>query len=211
MTENQEIALGLLALALTAASAFLLGFVRGSVQLHNALLSGSLHNDESSYLASQHQFPASRTSVSAENSPMKTKNRVINVAVAGHGEHPILSEQMSGPCILLTNWMIVCRPSKPWSPLESYFQCLTGHAQNHPRHQSGKTVTTSAIKARRGEMVLTASGSLYQLGQAHSDYENRFPNARQRLLAALPEDTSSSPRQFLNGIAPASENLADDH
>ena len=59
-------------------------------------------------------------------------------------------------------------------------------------------------------MIVTASGSLYQLGQAHSDYENRFPNARQRLLAALAEDTFPSPGPFLNNTAPAGKDLADD-
>jgi len=141
---------------------------------------------------------------------MKTKSGITDGAAAGHDEQQRPGEQMSGPGILITDWMIVCRPSNPWSPPESYFQCLAGHVLNHPRHQPGKTVTTSAIKARRGEMIVTTSGSLYQLGQAHSDYENRFPNARQRLLAALAEDTLPSPGQFLNNMAPAGKDLADD-
>lgn len=208
MLGEHEITLGVLAFALTAASALFLRLFRGFYQLRDALLSNSHKNGESPHLASQSQFPANQKLATSENSPLKTKNGVMNVTAAGDDERQILSEQMSEPCILIANWMIVCRPSNPWSPPESSFQCLAGYALNHPRHQSGKTVTTSAIKARRGEMILTTSGSLYQLGQAHSDYENRFPNARQRLLAALPEDTSSSPRQFFNGMAPASESLA---
>jgi len=62
MIENQEIALGGLALALTAVSAYLLGYVRGSSQLHDAFLSGSVHRDESSCSVGQRQVLPGRKS-----------------------------------------------------------------------------------------------------------------------------------------------------
>ncbi len=65
--------------------------------------------------------------------------------------------------------------------------CLTGRVENHPRHAPGKIVTTSVITGKSGELVFTKSGSLYELGDANPRYEQQFPNARCRLLAALQE------------------------
>lgn len=63
---------------------------------------------------------------------------------------------------------------------------LRGTVTGHPRCEDGREVTTSLVLSRQGECIVTQSGSHYDLGKPNSDYESQFPNARERLLVALP-------------------------
>lgn len=99
---------------------------------------------------------------------------------------PGSQQQEVKPHVVITDWAVVYRPTDPWTPPECRYQCLNGRVQNHPNHEAGKIVTTSPIKARRGQLVLTESGSIYELGEIRTEYEQQFPNAKERLLATLP-------------------------
>ena len=85
-----------------------------------------------------------------------------------------------------------------WSVLESFnhvhreicFQHLYGIPNGHPRLPDGHCVTTSPVIGQRDGMVITKSGSVYELGTPAADYAARYPDAHARLFAALPEVTS---------------------
>ena len=55
----------------------------------------------------------------------------------------------------------------------------------HPAHADGKAITTSRLIGRKDRLVVTRSGSEYELGEPDPAYESKFPNARERLLAGL--------------------------
>jgi hypothetical protein len=59
-----------------------------------------------------------------------------------------------------------------------------GH-QNPQRHPDGKRIVTSRLVSIEGDLVVTKSGSKFELGEADPDYEKEFPNAKQRLLDRL--------------------------
>jgi signal peptidase I len=64
---------------------------------------------------------------------------------------------------------------------------LDGLVYNHPRYpfEQGKPVSTSPIVGKRGDKVVTRSGTEYELGAVLADYEAQFPNAKERLLQSL--------------------------
>lgn len=57
----------------------------------------------------------------------------------------------------------------------------------HPKWTYETRVTTSEIRGRRGDLVVTASGNEYELGDVDPAYEAAFPGAKERLLASLKE------------------------
>lgn len=85
----------------------------------------------------------------------------------------------------LENWGMVAIPSNPCQAPELGVMCLSGEIYGSPKFKDGVVVTTSEIVGRYGELVATYSGSHYELGQPHPEYEGKFPNARERLLNAL--------------------------
>lgn len=85
----------------------------------------------------------------------------------------------------IDHWCIIAR-SSPWlQPPEHERFCLHGVVRGHYRCADGKEVTTSTIVSRRGDRVVTKSGSEYELGPADPMYEALYPNARERMLANL--------------------------
>lgn len=48
-------------------------------------------------------------------------------------------------------------------------------------------ITTSSIVGKRGDCIVTNSGSEYLLGEVNPSYERSFPNARERLFNSLKE------------------------
>lgn len=59
---------------------------------------------------------------------------------------------------------------------------IFGEVYNHPEFPQGYPVRTSYIVGIEGDKVRTVSGSLYTLGEPNSDYEENYPNARERVL-----------------------------
>lgn len=91
----------------------------------------------------------------------------------------------------ISDWAVVFRPEERYDAPELRRQYLNGAVRNHPVQADGKWVTTSAIVGKQDGMVLTESGTLYQLGGVRADYEKQFPNAAERLLGTLPEKNAS--------------------
>ena len=89
--------------------------------------------------------------------------------------------------ILINNWAVVFSPQgDPYKAPEQRTQHLHGKVENHPR-LGGQRVTTSKLVGQRHGLVLTYSGSLYELGTVKAEYEEAYPDARSRLLATLQE------------------------
>ncbi|PPD55572.1 MAG: hypothetical protein CTY12_00925 [Methylotenera sp.] len=63
--------------------------------------------------------------------------------------------------------------------------CLSGEVYGSSEFAEGTNVTTSELVGRCGELVVTRSGSHYELGKPHPEYEQLFPNARERMLHSL--------------------------
>ena len=82
----------------------------------------------------------------------------------------------------LENWSAV---SDPYQVPEIAGYYLHGIVYGHPRFDDGSEVTTSRIVGIIGDEVLTHSGNLYELGNADSEYESLYPNARARLISFL--------------------------
>jgi len=71
---------------------------------------------------------------------------------------------------------------KNWSVV--FGSNLHGIVFGHPKFENGTEITTSKIVGTREGLILTYSGSEYQLEDVDPEYEKAFPNARQRLLKA---------------------------
>lgn len=89
--------------------------------------------------------------------------------------------------VKLDNWAVVVRSFDPYRAPELQASSLHGNCRNHPRFADGSEVTTSDIVGKRGEYVLTKSGSVYELGTTDPNYEKLYPNAKHRLLTTLKE------------------------
>lgn len=86
---------------------------------------------------------------------------------------------------VVTHWDLYMAP-------ELCQRCLTGIVTGHRKFNDGETVTTSAISHREGDIIVTASGSRYELGDVAMEYEARFPDAKTRLLGSLTDSLSTS-------------------
>jgi hypothetical protein len=66
-------------------------------------------------------------------------------------------------------------------------QCLEGNVYGHPngKHHDGKFIITSKLIGKRNNLVVTQSGSEYELGEVDSNYEKAFPNAKELLFSQL--------------------------
>ena len=85
----------------------------------------------------------------------------------------------------LENWGMVSIPSHPLQAPEFGIMCLSGEVYGSPKFKDGTNVTTSEIVGKDGELIVTQSGSKYELGQPHPTYEEKYPNARERLLNSV--------------------------
>lgn len=72
--------------------------------------------------------------------------------------------------------------SGPYLPSELQAGVIVGEVYGHRDHANGTTVITSRIVAVRDGKIHTQSGSIYELGDPHPEYESVYPGARERLL-----------------------------
>jgi hypothetical protein len=89
--------------------------------------------------------------------------------------------------IRIEDWTIDCRPAGPQMTEEVRALHLKGRVLNHPRYPLGGIITTSSIAGRRGHLVITHSGSIYELGRACPEHEAQFQNPVKQLLQTHPE------------------------
>jgi hypothetical protein len=77
-----------------------------------------------------------------------------------------------------------------YTPPEMMEPRLSGKVYNHPnptRHYDGKEIVTSRIVGKRKGLVVTQSGSEYELLDVDPEYEKLYPNAKERLINQLKE------------------------
>lgn len=64
--------------------------------------------------------------------------------------------------------------------------CITGNVYGSDRFSDGVEISTSTVKTVSYKddklTVETKSGSIYELGVVHPDYEESYPDARNRLI-----------------------------
>ena len=83
----------------------------------------------------------------------------------------------------IENWSIVYR--NIYQAPEQQSPCLHKKVYWHPKHKDGTSVITSFIEKEKNGLIITHSGSKYELGEVDSDYEKIYPNAKQRLIDSL--------------------------
>ena len=67
---------------------------------------------------------------------------------------------------------------------------LHGKVTGHPRKTDGKIISTSRIVGKRNDLVVTGSGSEYDLGEIDPEYVKAYPSAKEakaKLMDALSE------------------------
>lgn len=84
----------------------------------------------------------------------------------------------------LEDWGVVGHDD-PYTAPECRKYRLHGKVYGHPRFKDGDSVTTSSIDKTEGKLILTRSGSKYELGKVNSEYEALYPNAEERLFSSL--------------------------
>lgn len=91
--------------------------------------------------------------------------------------------------IKLSAWSIISTPPKdnPYTPPELWSLRLHGFVYGHLRFKDGSEITTSRIMGKRGNTVVTYSGSEYELGDVDPAYEKLYPDAYNRLFKVLSE------------------------
>lgn len=92
----------------------------------------------------------------------------------------------------IEQWSIGSGCQDLYTPPEVREKVLQGKVYGHPRFENGQDVVTTGIVGVRGGLILTRSGSEYELGEPHPDYEAAYPNARARALAppTMPNGTA---------------------
>jgi len=85
----------------------------------------------------------------------------------------------------IENWSVINCPGSPYDPPELWIPRLHGKVYGHPRFEEGKDIATSRIVGIEGELLVTHSGSQYELGIVDPDYEKAYPDARKRLFKSL--------------------------
>lgn len=84
--------------------------------------------------------------------------------------------------IRLDNWSVLALGDVYTAP-ELSKAVLHGWVYGHPRFPPGHCVLTTEIVGVEDGLIITKSGSRYQLDEPNADYECKFPNAKERLLA----------------------------
>lgn len=85
----------------------------------------------------------------------------------------------------LNKWAVVYLPPNPYTAPEACPPRLYGIVEAHPRFRDGDDVTTTRIIGQKNGLIVTRSGSEYELGDPDPNYEKEFPNARERLFSSL--------------------------
>lgn len=84
----------------------------------------------------------------------------------------------------LENWSIVSTED-PYKAPEQRLARLHGTVFGHSRFDDGETITTSPVVEQKDGIVVTQSGSRYELGSIDPEYAKIYPDAKRRLFDSL--------------------------
>jgi hypothetical protein len=82
-------------------------------------------------------------------------------------------------------WSVVCY-LPPYQAPEQGIGLLRGIVFNHPKKKDREVILTSTVKGKRENKIVTCN-TVYELGEVNPQYEEKFPNAFERVLKCLPE------------------------
>ena len=82
----------------------------------------------------------------------------------------------------INNWFIAPDTSEPWRAPELRKTRLVGVVYGHPELADGTFIRTSVIDKVEDGLVVTRSGTRYELMDPDPAYEAAFPNAKGRVL-----------------------------
>ena len=85
----------------------------------------------------------------------------------------------------LESWSVIAGEVSPYTAPELIRPKLHGKVYGHPRFTDGDEVTTSPFLRAEGEVIITASGTRYELGEVDPQYEKTYPNARERVFKTI--------------------------
>lgn len=88
--------------------------------------------------------------------------------------------------IKLKDWQVVIG-NDPHKTPEEQKPSLKGRCFDHPMYVNNSIITTSHIIGKQNGLVITVSGSAYELGNPERDYEKLLPKAKDQLMKALKE------------------------
>lgn len=83
----------------------------------------------------------------------------------------------------LENWSVNFLPFDLYIAPEQIKCRASGQVYGNPKFEDGEVITTSRIVKVENGCIVTKSGSFYELGEPHPDYEAAYPNAKERVLA----------------------------
>ena len=82
----------------------------------------------------------------------------------------------------LENWELSYLDN--WVPVKFQNPSFSGEVYGHPKFKDGERIITGNVVGFKDGVFKTYSGSLYSLGKVLKEYENEFPNAKERVLEA---------------------------
>lgn len=88
---------------------------------------------------------------------------------------------------LLNNWSVTSFEQDAYTAPELRRFHLQGNVIEHPDFEDDHHITTSRIVGKRGDCIVTRSGTIYELGNVDEKYEQLYPDAKRRLLSSLKE------------------------
>ncbi len=90
--------------------------------------------------------------------------------------------------VRITDWCVIDGDHvDDLTPPELITRHLWGRISGHPKLKDGELIRTSRIIGKKGELIVTKSGLLYQLIKVRPDYGIKFTDPKGLLLKSLPE------------------------
>lgn len=83
---------------------------------------------------------------------------------------------------IINNWSVTPDTSEPYLAPELRKSRLVGVVYGHPELEDGTFIRTSVIDKVENGLVVTRSGTRYELVDPDPAYEAAFPNAKARVL-----------------------------
>ena len=87
----------------------------------------------------------------------------------------------------LENWTLVETQNDPYKPKNQYDYRLKGVVFGHDRFDDGESNYTSRITGKKENlnMIVTSSGSVFELGEPNKKYAKKNPDAKEKLFEMI--------------------------
>jgi len=86
--------------------------------------------------------------------------------------------------VRLEDWSVTFK-ADPYQAPELIRSRLQGKVYGHQRFEDGTFIFTSPIVRGEHLLIITESGTCYELGKIDPEYEKKFPDATNRLFKSL--------------------------